>query len=93
MPGGLSKRNLPLKPGVSHRTLQRMKACEWRLSPAYDITYAYNEQGECTSSCQMSANRKWVDIHDADWFVVAGWSRYAQSAAVSGGQAKKLRGF
>ena len=42
---------------------------------------------------ELAYSLKWVDIHDADWFVVAGWSRYAQSAAVSGGQAKKLRGF
>jgi hypothetical protein len=70
-----------------------MKACEWRLSPAYDITYAYNPQGEFTNSHQMSINRRRVDTHDADWLVVADCSRYAQIAAVSGGQAEKLRGF
>lgn len=70
-----------------------MEACEWRLSPAYDITYAYNEQSEFTNSCQMSVNRKWVDIHEEDCLAVADWSRYAQVAAVSGGQAEKVRGF
>ncbi len=27
---------------------------EWRLSPAYDVTYAYNRQGTCTGQHQMS---------------------------------------
>ena len=31
---------------------------KWRLSPAYDVTYAYNPQGKWTSLHQMSANGK-----------------------------------
>lgn len=31
---------------------------EWRLSPAYDITYSYNPQGAWTSAHQMTLNGK-----------------------------------
>jgi len=34
------------------------KRGEWRLSPAYDVTYSYNPSGEWTSSHQMSVNGK-----------------------------------
>jgi len=31
---------------------------EWRLSPAFDVIYAWNPQGEWTSRHQMSVNRE-----------------------------------
>lgn len=31
---------------------------EWRLSPAFDVTHAYNPQGDWTAAHQMSANGK-----------------------------------
>ena len=31
---------------------------EWQLSPAYDITYAYNPSGDWTSTHQMTLNGK-----------------------------------
>jgi serine/threonine-protein kinase HipA len=31
---------------------------EWRLSPAYDVTYAYNPNGAWTNRHQMSVNGK-----------------------------------
>ena len=34
----------------------------WRLSPAYDMGYAYNPQGGWTSTHQMSINGKFDDI-------------------------------
>lgn len=47
------------------------KTGAWRLSPAYDMTYAFNPSGEFTSSHQMSINRKRADIHDEDLLAVA----------------------
>lgn len=47
------------------------KAGDWRLSPAYDVTFAFNPAGDFTSSHQMSVNRKRVDIADEDFMAVA----------------------
>lgn len=47
------------------------KAGQWRLSPAYDVTYAYNPRGEFTSTHQMTVNRKRSDITDEDFLAVA----------------------
>ena len=38
----------------------------WRLSPAYDMGYAYNPQGGWTSTHQMSINGKFIDITRKD---------------------------
>jgi len=42
------------------------KKGEWRLSPAYDMTYAYNPDGKWTSRHQMTINSKDRDftLHD-----------------------------
>jgi serine/threonine-protein kinase HipA len=47
------------------------KTGAWRLSPAYDMTYAYNPGGAYTNSHQMSINRKRADIRDEDFLAVA----------------------
>ncbi len=47
------------------------KAGEWRLSPAYDISWAYNPKGEWTSRHQMSINNKWDGITQSDLIAVA----------------------
>jgi serine/threonine-protein kinase HipA len=47
------------------------KTGAWRLSPAYDMTYAFNPSGEFTSSHQMSVNRKRSGILDEDLLAVA----------------------
>lgn len=47
------------------------KAGTWRLSPAYDISWAYNPRGEWTSHHQMSINNKWDDITRTDLLSVA----------------------
>jgi serine/threonine-protein kinase HipA len=47
------------------------KAGNWRLSPAYDMGYAYNPDGGWTSQHQMSINGKFDDITRADLLELA----------------------
>lgn len=44
---------------------------KWRLSPAYDMSWAYNPKGPWTSQHQMSINNKWTDITMDDLLAVA----------------------
>ena len=44
---------------------------QWRLSPAYDMGYAYNPKGGWTSMHQMSVNGKFDDITRDDLLAVA----------------------
>jgi len=44
---------------------------EWRLSPAFDMTYAYNPSGAWTARHQMSVNGKREGITVADLLAVA----------------------
>jgi hypothetical protein len=41
------------------------------LSPAYDVTHAYNPQGEWTYQHLMSVNQKFTDISKEDLLAVA----------------------
>ena len=43
----------------------------WQLSPAYDITHAYNPKGDWTYQHQMAVNGKFKDITRKDFDVVA----------------------
>ena len=43
----------------------------WELSPAYDVTHAYNPQGEWTSQHLMSVNGKFIGITHGDFMAVA----------------------
>ena len=43
------------------------KQGQWRLSPAYDVTYSYNPQGAWTSKHQMSMNGKRSDFAPDDF--------------------------
>ncbi|MBR4392290.1 MAG: type II toxin-antitoxin system HipA family toxin [Bacteroidales bacterium] len=43
----------------------------WRLSPAYDIGYAYNPKGGWTATHQMSVNGKFDEITSADLLALA----------------------
>ena len=43
----------------------------WNLSPAYDVTHAYNPRGEWTYQHLMSVNQKFKDISKADLLEVA----------------------
>ena len=47
------------------------KTGTWKLSPAYDVSWAYNPKGEWTSRHQMSINNKWDNITRADLMAVA----------------------
>lgn len=47
------------------------KKGEWSLSPAYDMSYCYNPQGQWTSQHQMSINNKWTDFTIEDFHAVA----------------------
>ena len=47
------------------------KTGTWKLSPAYDVSLAYNPKGEWTSHHQMSVNNKWDNITKADLLTVA----------------------
>ena len=44
---------------------------QWSLSPAYDVSWAYNPAGAWTSQHQMSINNKWTDITRADLLALA----------------------
>lgn len=46
------------------------KQGEWSLSPAYDVTYSYNPDGQWTSQHQMTVNGKRDDFTQADLFAV-----------------------
>lgn len=54
----------------------------WTLSPAYDVTYAYNPNGAWTSQHQMSINGKRRDIQRADLLAVAKRMRIGKPNAV-----------
>lgn len=47
------------------------KTGKWRLSPAYDMGYAYNPAGAWTSAHQMSVNGKYDDITRTDLLELA----------------------
>ncbi len=44
---------------------------EWRLAPAFDLTFAYNPQGAFTSQHQMSLNGKRTNFELADFQALA----------------------
>lgn len=43
----------------------------WELAPAYDVTHAYNPQGEWTYQHLMAVNRKFTEISKNDLMIVA----------------------
>ena len=47
------------------------KQGEWKLAPAYDVSYAYNPMGDWTSRHQMSVNGKRDGITDEDFLEAA----------------------
>ena len=71
---------------------------KWRLSPAYDVTYAYNPGGMWTGTHQMTVNGKRYGIERSD-LIDAGRNmgvRAAEAAAVIeevGGSLRKWRDF
>jgi len=57
---------------------------QWRLSPAFDLTYAYNPDGSWTSQHQMSLNGK------RDNFTVEDLREVAQTASMKRGRAEEI---
>ena len=56
----------------------------WTLSPAFDVTYAYNPVGEFTSSHQMTINGR------RDGFTLADFRACATVAAMKRGRAEQI---
>ncbi|MGJ8676906.1 MAG: type II toxin-antitoxin system HipA family toxin [Akkermansiaceae bacterium] len=60
------------------------KKGQWKLSPAYDITFSYNPTGRWTSSHQMSMNGK------TDDFTLEDFELCAKTALMKRGRAKTI---
>ena len=56
-------------------------AAQWQLSPAYDVTYAYNPDGEWTYQHLMSVNGRFRDITVDDFLAVADRHRVPRARA------------
>ena len=55
----------------NHSFLLTGPTADWQLSPAYDVTYAYNPQGEWTYQHLMSVNGRFAQIGLDDVLAVA----------------------
>jgi serine/threonine-protein kinase HipA len=60
------------------------KAGNWSLSPAFDMTYSYNPQGDWTSRHQMSLNSK------RDDFTIEDFKACAKNASMKRGRAEEI---
>ena len=60
------------------------KAGNWSLSPAFDMTYSYNPQGDWTSRHQMSLNGK------RDDFTIEDFKSCAKNASMKRGRAEEI---
>jgi HipA-like C-terminal domain./HipA-like N-terminal domain. len=58
------------------------RAGEWSLSPAYDVTYAYNPEGRWTAVHQMLINGKTSDINKDDLLQSAHSMRIKENRAL-----------
>jgi serine/threonine-protein kinase HipA len=58
---------------------------KWRLSPAYDMGYAYNPKGGWTATHQMSVNGKFDNITREDLLVFARQNNIKDSASIIDG--------
>ena len=54
----------------------------WRLSPAYDMGYAFNPQGGWTATHQMSVNGKFDGITRADLLALASANSIKEASTV-----------
>ena len=54
---------------------------DWRLSPAFDVSYAWNPRGEWTSRHQMSVNGKRDDIERDDLIALANAAQIKKARA------------
>jgi serine/threonine-protein kinase HipA len=55
---------------------------KWRLSPAYDMGYAYNPNGGWTATHQMSINGKFENITRQDLLVFAELNNIKDAASI-----------
>lgn len=55
---------------------------KWRLSPAYDMGYAYNPKGDWTSAHQMSVNGKFDNITRTDLLELASRNNIRNAAQI-----------
>jgi len=55
---------------------------KWRLSPAYDMGYAYNPKGQWTATHQMSINGKFDNIIREDLLAFAGQNNIKDAPAI-----------
>jgi serine/threonine-protein kinase HipA len=62
------------------------KAGDWRLAPAFDVTYSYNPSGSWTATHQMTINGK------RDGFLIADLRAVGRSAGLKQGRADTLLG-
>jgi serine/threonine-protein kinase HipA len=60
--------------------LMDKKGC-WRLSPAYDLIYSYNPNGEWTSKHQMMVNGKREDFNRDDLIALASFANIKKAKA------------
>lgn len=60
------------------------KSGNWTLSPAFDMTYSYNPQGDWTSQHQMSLNDK------RDNFAINDFKACAKNASMKRGRAEEI---
>ena len=60
------------------------KSGDWSLSPAFDMTYSYNPQGDWTSRHQMSLNGK------RDGFTIEDFKSCAKNASMKRGKAEEI---
>ena len=60
------------------------KSGNWSLSPAFDVTYSYNPQGDWTSRHQMSLNGK------RDGFTIDDFKACAKNASMKRGRAEEI---
>ena len=60
------------------------KSGNWSLSPAFDMTYSYNPQGDWTSRHQMSLNGK------RDDFTIEDFKACAKNASLKRGRAEEI---
>ena len=56
---------------------------EWKLTPAFDITYSYNPKGEFTNKHQMSVNGKRDNFEREDLLALAKIAGIKKSKAIS----------
>jgi serine/threonine-protein kinase HipA len=57
---------------------------EWRLSPAFDITFSYNPKGMWTSRHQMSMN------HKRDGFILQDFHECGRTISLKQGRAGEI---